>query len=175
MECAMRDYGGFVWLQMEDPESKQKRGVILWSTGEDARAEQGTPAVLCGEPWTSELPLKDLSWDTHGWTQPSGASVTQAEALWVALSSRGDPAAPTLRRAAVRESRWLTWRQSGAVWETLSRSCEKCRAKQTGLNPALNALVPQSDDLGILKTETLSISAFFISFFVSFFVLARSK
>lgn len=57
--------------------------------------------------WSSELPLKDLSWDTQGWTQPSGASVTQAEAPWVALGSREAPAAPTLQRAALWESRWL--------------------------------------------------------------------
>lgn len=87
-------------LQKEVPESKQERGVILQSAGEDARAEQGTPAVLCREPWTSDLPLKDLSRDTHGWTQPSGASVTQAEAQWVALGSRGSPAAP-LRRVVL--------------------------------------------------------------------------
>jgi len=80
----------------------------MQSTGEDARAEQGTPSTLCREPWTSELPLQDLGWDTHGWAQPSGESVTQAEAPWVALSSRGAPAAPTLRPAALRESRWLT-------------------------------------------------------------------
>lgn len=62
--------------------------------GGDAKAEQGTAAVLRRELWTSALPLKDLSRDTHGWTQPSGASVTQAEAPWVALGWRGAPAAP---------------------------------------------------------------------------------
>lgn len=83
--------------------------------------------VLCREPWTSELLLKELRWDTQGWAQLSGASVMQAEAPRVALGPCG--VAPTPRCAAARESCWLMGGRFGAVSQTMSRSCEKCRAK----------------------------------------------
>lgn len=84
------------------PREQKKHGVVLQSAGQGARAEQGTPAVLCREPWASELPLKDLSRDTHCWSQLSGVRVTQAEAPWVALGSRGLLAALMLHRAALQ-------------------------------------------------------------------------
>lgn len=47
--------------------------------------------------------------------------------------------------------------------EPFRKPCEGHRGKQTSLNPASGALVPQSGDLGILNTNTLPIPAFFIS------------
>lgn len=97
---------GFLGVLQEVLESKQDRGGISQSTGEDVRAEQGPWWWLCREPWTSELLLKELGWDTQGWAQPSGESLTQAEL-------RGWPSAPVgLPRgscscAAPRESRRL--------------------------------------------------------------------
>lgn len=68
-------------------ESKQHRGGISQSTGEHVRAEQGPWWWLCREPWTSELLLKEVGWDTQGWAQPSGEGLAQAEL-------RGWPPAP---------------------------------------------------------------------------------